>query len=184
VITDASSYRQATDEEIDWWLQAETLVARGHDRISAELRRFGLTQTAYLTLDRLARINAPLRIAELASSVHLSPSSSRLVDRLVGEGYVTRSVCASDRRGLCGHLTAHGRAMHGKAGPYHRAALAQIIDHHILIAPQHPAEGSHRACVPSPSPPSETPVFSPSPPICRSRDRAPGRFASVPRQPR
>ncbi|WP_181793547.1 alcohol dehydrogenase catalytic domain-containing protein [Streptomyces sp. WELS2] len=143
MITDPSSHRQATDEEIDWWLQAETLLARARDRISAELKRFGLTQSAYLTLDRLARTDVPLRIAELASSVRLSPSSSsRLVDKLVSDGYVTRSVCASDRRGVYGHLTDHGRALHAKAGPYYRAALAQIIDHHDLINP--PAPGGRK----------------------------------------
>jgi DNA-binding MarR family transcriptional regulator len=70
----------------------------------------GLSVSGYEVLMFLA--DAPgqrMRMSEIAERVLLTRSGcTRLVDRLVGLGYVTRSAAASDGRGLFAELTGTG----------------------------------------------------------------------------
>ncbi|TML38127.1 MAG: MarR family transcriptional regulator [Actinobacteria bacterium] len=98
---------------MDAW-QALLLAQRALlDRLEDDLRReHGLPLSSYEVLLFLSR--APgrrLRMHELAESVLLTPSGiTRLVDRLEGEGLVSRESCPTDRRGSFVVLTEAGRA--------------------------------------------------------------------------
>ena len=67
-----------------------------------------------------------LRMQELAAAVVLSRSGlTRVVDRLERAGYVERSVCPSDRRGMFAQITKQGRKAFDRAKPIHRDGVAR-----------------------------------------------------------
>ncbi len=82
----------------------------------------------YDVLVQLAEAPAQsLRMHELADSVLLSRSGlTRLVDRLVREGYVAREPCPDDHRGRLAVLTPAGLARLRSAAPTH---LRGVRDH-------------------------------------------------------
>ncbi|KRV48226.1 MarR family transcriptional regulator [Wenjunlia vitaminophila] len=95
--------------------------------------RHGIGASEFEVLDRLsdACVTAgkpPLRVQELAETVHLSQSAlSRLIGRLEKDGLVTRAMCADDRRGVRVCLTDEGRSRCDAARPTHRAVLARLL---------------------------------------------------------
>jgi DNA-binding MarR family transcriptional regulator len=92
------------------FLEAHALVAR---RLDDELRaEHGLSLAEYGALLVLAEApDRRLRMNQLADHVILSRSGiTRLIDRLVAEGLVTRSPCESDRRGAEAALSPAGLA--------------------------------------------------------------------------
>jgi DNA-binding MarR family transcriptional regulator len=69
-----------------------------------------------------------LRMNELAERVLLSRAGiTRLVDRLVADGLVTRAKCDSDARGSFAVLTSLGRARLEDASPGHLAAVKHFF---------------------------------------------------------
>ena len=87
--------------------------ARVTQKLDAQMRaEHGLSVSAYEVLMFLA--DAPghkMRMSDIAERVLLSRSGcTRLVDRLAGLGYVTRSADARDGRGLYAELTEAGLA--------------------------------------------------------------------------
>jgi DNA-binding MarR family transcriptional regulator len=106
-----SSSEPLTALELDAWrgmLQVHAKVAQALD---AEMQaEHGVSVSAYEVLMFLG--DAPghrLRMAEMAERVLLSRSGcTRLVDRLVKVGYVTRSAAEQDGRGLYAQLTDAG----------------------------------------------------------------------------
>jgi len=69
-----------------------------------------------------------LRMNELADRVLLSRAGvTRLVDRLVADGLVTRMKCASDARGAYAVLTDRGRTRLEDARPGHFAAVKRYF---------------------------------------------------------
>ena len=94
----------------DWrtFLQAHALLSR---RLDDELRaEHGMSLAEYDALVQLA--HAPghrLRMNQLADRVLLSRSGvTRLVDRLVADGLVTRTMCTTDARGAEAVITIAG----------------------------------------------------------------------------
>jgi DNA-binding MarR family transcriptional regulator len=90
------------------FLQAHAVLAR---RLDASLEaEHGLPLSSYEVLLFLATApDGRMRMSELADSVLLSRSGlTRLVDRLVREGYVERASCPSDKRGFFAVLTPAG----------------------------------------------------------------------------
>ncbi|MGH2407856.1 MAG: MarR family winged helix-turn-helix transcriptional regulator, partial [Candidatus Limnocylindrales bacterium] len=72
-----------------------------------------------------------LRMNELADRLLLTRSGvSRLVDRLVADGYVQRHACSTDARGAYAMLTDAGRRRLRDASPTHLGG----IDAHFLAA--------------------------------------------------
>ena len=116
-------------------LDARELAAwRGFLRVHAALVReldaelqaeHGVSLTAYEVLIMLE--GAPegrLRMFELSDAVLLSLSGvTRLVDRMVRDGLVTRQRCPSDRRGAFTVLSDAGRAKLAEARPTHLAGV-------------------------------------------------------------
>jgi DNA-binding MarR family transcriptional regulator len=69
-----------------------------------------------------------IRMNELADRVLLSRAGiTRLVDRLVADGLVSRLKCASDARGAYAVLTPRGRARLEAARPGHMAAVRRYF---------------------------------------------------------
>jgi DNA-binding MarR family transcriptional regulator len=115
---------------VDEW---RTLLER-HARTTSALERrlhleHGLGVSEYEVLERLATSEKDeRRMQELAEAVHLSQSAlSRVVARLEADGFVTRGMCPSDRRGIMACITESGRECYEAARPTHRAVLAETL---------------------------------------------------------
>lgn len=97
--------------------QARVLEAINQDMVTDS----GLTLNEYEVLVRLSESpERRLRMSNLAE--HLVHSRSRLthtVKRLEGAGYVERTRCPEDRRGIVCHLTESGFAKLEQAAPRH-----------------------------------------------------------------
>jgi DNA-binding MarR family transcriptional regulator len=117
-----------SETELRAWqalLHAHHQVTR---RLDSELREeHGLSLAAYDVLLRLAR--APgrrLRMSELAERVMFSPSGlTRMVDRLVGGGFVQRERFEGDARVMLARLTAAGRQVLRRAARTHLRGIRQ-----------------------------------------------------------
>jgi DNA-binding MarR family transcriptional regulator len=109
---------------------------RAHARVTRELERElqdeqDLSLADYDVLYQLAVADEHrLRMSELADRLALSRSgATRLVDRLETAGFVARTSCATDRRGLWAHLTESGMKRLQGATPTHlRGVSAHFID--------------------------------------------------------
>lgn len=72
--------------------------------------------------------SSSLRLHDLNREILLSqPSLSRLVERLEGEGLVTRSVDPQDRRGTIVQLTEAGAALQKSVGRRHAASIRRHV---------------------------------------------------------
>jgi len=117
-----------TDVELEAWqalLHAHHEVTR---KLDAELRRdHRLSLSEYDVLLRLA--HAPgrsLRMTELAERVMFSPSGlTRVVDRLVDEGYVGRRRDSADARVVFARLSEKGLGRLRKAAQTHLRGIRQ-----------------------------------------------------------
>lgn len=101
------------------FLDAQASILR---RLEAELvAQEGMTLAEYDVLFQLSiAADRRLRMTELSERVRLSRSGlTRLVDRLVGAGLVTRGHCESDRRGTFALLTPAGIHRVRRARPVH-----------------------------------------------------------------
>jgi DNA-binding MarR family transcriptional regulator len=104
------------------------------DRLGRELgEAVGMPLTWYDVLLQLANADGGhLRMQDLARAVVLSRSGlSRLVDRLEQVGYVERTVCDSDRRGILAEITTAGRAALREAAPIHLRGIAEHFASHL-----------------------------------------------------
>lgn len=115
-------FRRLDEIEMDAWrsfLAASTSVTA---RLNRELEAgCGISMHEYEILVRLSEVpDQTLRMSTLAE--HVSHSRSRLthtVRRLEGAGYVERSSCDSDRRGVNCTLTQQGLDFLREAAPVH-----------------------------------------------------------------
>jgi DNA-binding MarR family transcriptional regulator len=112
-----------TRQELAAWRGMLQAHARVRQQLDAQMQReHGLSVSAYEVLMFLA--DAPrhrLRMSEIAERVLLSRSGcTRLVDRLVELGFVTRHAATGDGRGLYAELTSSG---------LHKLAAARVTHH-------------------------------------------------------
>lgn len=86
----------------------------GNRRLTRELRPFGLTPPQAEVL-RILRDHAPLSLTGLGQLLvcESGTNPSRLVDRLVGAGLVTRVIATDDGRSVTLSLTDAGREAEG-----------------------------------------------------------------------
>ncbi|WP_066369295.1 MarR family winged helix-turn-helix transcriptional regulator [Herbidospora mongoliensis] len=125
-----------TDTEVvSTWRE---LSAR-HAAIVSDLERelqehHELGVSEFEVLDRLVEgiclsPNGKFRVQELAAGVSLSQSAlSRLIARLEKSGFVMRSMCSDDRRGVFVNLTDAGRIRHSEALPTQRRVLRAHLE--------------------------------------------------------
>jgi DNA-binding MarR family transcriptional regulator len=108
-------------------VRAQAQVSR---RLDEDLRaEHGLSLQEYVALLFLAE--APerrLRMGRLADSLSLSKSgATRLIDRLVDDGFVDRVSCSSDLRGAEAALTEAGLDRLRTAAPTHLRGIAEYF---------------------------------------------------------
>jgi len=106
-------------------MRAHATVMR---RLEAELgTEQDLALTDYDVLYQLAvAMEHRLRMSELADALLLSRSgATRLVDRLVNDGFVERVTCDTDRRGQWASLTDAGLARLREATPTHLRGVGE-----------------------------------------------------------
>ena len=109
------------------FLIAHARVAR---RLEADLiARSDLPLAEFDVLMQLSLAESQrLRMNELANRVVLSRAGiTRLVDRLVADGLVARTKCASDARGAYAVMTDRGQARLDQARPGHFAAVRRYF---------------------------------------------------------
>lgn len=101
-------------------MEALTRLNQSFDRSLRE--KIGISQSWFEALLRLERSGGALTMTELADQIALTSGGvTRLIDRLVEEGYVERRNCESDRRVLYAGITEGGRAK-----------LAEAIEIHLV----------------------------------------------------
>jgi DNA-binding MarR family transcriptional regulator len=121
----------ARDPRIATWRLFLSAHARLERLLDEDLRSaHDLTLAEYDALLQLAESpTRRLRMHELADRVVLSRSGvTRLIDRLVRDGWVERSHCSTDARGAEAVLTASGLDRLREAAPTH---LRGISDHFL-----------------------------------------------------
>ncbi len=76
-----------------------------------------------------------LRMADLAKRTLFTPSGlTRLVDRLVHQGLVSRESCTHDRRGLMAVLTPAGQQARERAWPFMREEIMRTFGANLTEA--------------------------------------------------
>lgn len=122
---------RVTPEQLEVWrsfLRAHALIVR---RLEADLMdRHGLPLAWYDVLARLVEADDhKLRMSELAERVMLSPSGlTRLVDRMVEAGMVSRETSESDARGFYAVLTDDGyEKLRSATGTHLRGILDYVL---------------------------------------------------------
>jgi DNA-binding MarR family transcriptional regulator len=102
----------APDPRLATWRLMLLGFARLSRRLDEELRaEHDLSLPEYEALLRIAESpHGRVRMSQLASEVELSKSGvTRLIDRLVGDGFVERCQCSHDARGAEAVLTPDGK---------------------------------------------------------------------------
>jgi DNA-binding MarR family transcriptional regulator len=125
--------------ELAAWRGVLEVHAHVTQQLDAEMQaEHGLTLSAYEVLMFLD--DAPehrLRMSEIAERVLLSRSGcTRLVDRLVDQGYVTRCAADDDGRGLYAELTAAGLDKIALARRTHHAGIRRCFLSHLTATDQ------------------------------------------------
>jgi DNA-binding MarR family transcriptional regulator len=120
----------ARDPRLAPWrafVRAQAHVSR---RLDEDLRaEHGLSLQEYVAL--LILVESPghrMRMGRLAESLTLSKSgATRLIDRLVGDGFVERVSCSSEARGAEAELTERGIDRLRTAAPTHLRGIAEYF---------------------------------------------------------
>jgi DNA-binding MarR family transcriptional regulator len=123
-----------SDDEFAAWVGFLKAQRRVLDQLEAELRtEHDLSLSEYEVLLHLN--NAPnrrLRMGELAENVLLTPSGlTRLADRMIAAGLISRQGCPEDRRVSYLALTPSGRARFKAAAPTHVRGVHTHFARHL-----------------------------------------------------
>lgn len=96
------------------------------DRVLAD--EVGMRLGDYRVLSHLMEADGELRMNRLAEQCLLSPSGlTRRFDALARRGWVARSACVKDGRGVMAVLTEEGRRVFEAARPTHSAMVQQLF---------------------------------------------------------
>jgi DNA-binding MarR family transcriptional regulator len=120
----------ADDPRLAAWRAFLLAHARLSRRLDEELRmEHGLTLPEYDALLQIAQApDRRLRMSQLADAVVLSRSGvTRLIDRLVADGFVQRSQCLSDARGAEAVLTDAGLDRMRRAAKTHLRGIEEYF---------------------------------------------------------
>jgi DNA-binding MarR family transcriptional regulator len=112
----------------DAWEALLSAHARLVKQFAAEDIWADVSMREYDVLYTLSKCREPLRLGELHRYVLLSqPALSRMVDRLVERGFVSRCADQRDRRGVRISLTAAGRDRQRQIGARHARSVARAL---------------------------------------------------------
>ncbi|UQS27535.1 MarR family transcriptional regulator [Amycolatopsis thermalba] len=119
------------DEIVTWWGFVIEGYLATQDRLMGEIaERFGLAPAPFDILLRLVRTPGHrMPMTRLATEAALSSGGfTKVADRLVAAGLITRKPSPDDRRVTFACLTEHGREVAEKA----RQACAEILRRRVL----------------------------------------------------
>jgi DNA-binding MarR family transcriptional regulator len=138
-ITHSPAAGPFADHELAAWRGMLEVHARVTQQLDAQMHaEHGLSVSAYEVLMFLA--DAPehrMRMSDIAERVLLSRSGcTRLVDRLVELGYVTRCADSTDGRGLNAQLTEVGLDKTAVARATHREGVRRTFLEHLTTTDQ------------------------------------------------
>jgi DNA-binding MarR family transcriptional regulator len=127
------------EHELGAWRGMLQVHARVTQQLDAQMHAgHGLSVSAYEVLMFLG--DAPehrMRMSDIARRVLLSRSGcTRLVDRLVDLGYVTRCAATTDGRGLYAELTDAGLEKTNAARATHREGVRRFFLEHLTTTDQ------------------------------------------------
>lgn len=123
-----TSAKSRTREANVAWEQAMTTHAVLMRTFAAHDVWCDLSVREYDVLYTLAKAKEPLRLSALGHGVLLSqPALSRMVDRLVSRGLISRCVDPADARATHLSLTPEGVALQRKIGRGHGAHVATVM---------------------------------------------------------
>lgn len=136
--------RSATAQANTAWeslLQAHSVLMKG---FAAENIWHEVSMREYDVLYSLSKCHntrdhtcSGVRLSELQQQVLLSqPALSRMVDRLVDRGLLTREVDPHDRRGVLISLTAEGIQAQRKTGRSHGKSVAEAVNKALTSSEQ------------------------------------------------
>ena len=135
----ASPATSLDGHELAAWQGMLEAHARVTQQLDAQMHaEHGLSLSAYEVLMFLA--DAPehrMRMSDIAQAVLLSRSGcTRLVDRLVDQGYLTRHAATTDGRGLYAQLTDTGLTKVNAARSTHHQGIRQFFLEHLTTTDQ------------------------------------------------
>jgi DNA-binding MarR family transcriptional regulator len=121
---------QPRPETLEVWTALLVAHRRLTGQLDAELRAgAAMTLDEYDVLYQARLAGRPLRMSELAGRVLISrPSTSRVADRLVSRGWLTRWHDEDDRRVVLVSLTTEGKRAQSRAGRLHLDGIARLVE--------------------------------------------------------
>jgi DNA-binding MarR family transcriptional regulator len=128
-IADHASPAQFSEQELAAWRGMLEIHARVTQALDTQMRaEHAMSVSSYEVLMFLAgATERRLRMSDIAAQVLLSRSGlTRLVDRLVEQGYVTRCADDADGRGLYAELTDEGLEKFEAARLTHREGVREF----------------------------------------------------------
>jgi len=122
--------RRPSTETTEAWIRLMRIQSRVLDAVAQDLKKAGFPPLAWydalLELSRAPR--GALRPVELEKQMLLPQySTSRLIDRLVEDGYAVRRECEMDKRGLFVMITDAGRDLQKRMWNSYSAAIERHI---------------------------------------------------------
>ncbi|GAA4562489.1 MarR family winged helix-turn-helix transcriptional regulator [Planotetraspora kaengkrachanensis] len=123
----------SADEEAAWRALAHALIVLPRALDAELVAGHGMSLSEYGVLVQLSEVpHRQLRMSELASMSSFTPAGmTRIVDRLVAQGFVERRKCAADGRGSFAVLTDAGFRHLETAYPAHLASVRRHVMDHI-----------------------------------------------------
>jgi len=119
----------------DTWESLLTAHARVMKAYQAEPLWREISMREYDVLYALSKCDQPIRLSELNRNVLLSqPALSRMVDRLVGRGLITREADPTDGRGVRLGLSELGREAQHRLGTRHAQSVTRAMTSRLTDA--------------------------------------------------
>ena len=122
--------RRPSDEVTEAWLRLMRVRSCVLEAVEQDLKKAGFPPLAwYEALLELSRApGGELRPVELEKQMLLPQySTSRLIERLVDEGFAARRECKNDKRGLFVEISEAGRNLLGRMGEAYSIAIERHV---------------------------------------------------------
>jgi len=106
------------------------------EKISGILNGFGITHPQFNILKNIQAAHPePLSVKEIKESIMFTKSDvTRLVDRLVKKGLLSRNTCPENRRKMDISMTKKGTKMLNDVSPKFQKAFGNSVDEEISVA--------------------------------------------------
>jgi len=126
---EAAEARTGDHLELKLWLRLLACSTLIEKRVRSNFRReFGVTLPRFDLMAQLDRAPEGLTMGELSNRLMVSAGNiTGLIDRLVGEGLVSREPSPSDRRAQHVRLTAEGKTQFDRMTPAHAEWVRQML---------------------------------------------------------